>query len=83
VQAAQCGICISPEEPAELAQAIQKLHGDAELRKRLGSNGRQYILEHFCRKQLSRKYTGVLNAVLERKSPHPLPATEEHRQDPV
>lgn len=38
-----CGLCIDTSKPEEIAEAILKLAGDPELRKRLGANGRKAI----------------------------------------
>jgi colanic acid biosynthesis glycosyl transferase WcaI len=40
IQKAQAGLCIEPENPAELAKAILALKNDPNLRERLGQNGR-------------------------------------------
>ena len=40
INQAEAGICVPPEDPVELAEAILKLMADKDLRKRLGNNGR-------------------------------------------
>jgi colanic acid biosynthesis glycosyl transferase WcaI len=42
VEHAQAGVCVSPENPQELAQAILKLTLDQDLCERLGCNGRTW-----------------------------------------
>lgn len=42
VQRSEAGLCVPPEDPPRLAEALMRLHGDAELRVRLGLNGRVY-----------------------------------------
>ena len=42
VQRSEAGLCVPPEDPQRLAEAVMRLHGDAELRVRLGENGRIY-----------------------------------------
>jgi colanic acid biosynthesis glycosyl transferase WcaI len=42
VQRSEAGICVLPEDPVRLAEALMKLFRDAELRARLGHNGRVY-----------------------------------------
>jgi glycosyltransferase involved in cell wall biosynthesis len=63
VENAQCGICVCPEDSASLAGAIEELHGDAELRKRLGENGRKYVMSHLSREQTARDYIELLRRV--------------------
>lgn len=38
-----CGLCVDTSQPGEIAEAILKLCNDAELRKRMGANGRKAI----------------------------------------
>jgi glycosyltransferase involved in cell wall biosynthesis len=60
---AQAGVSIEPEDPADLAEAVVFLAKDAEERKILGNNGRDYILKTLSREQTAGKYIGVLNEV--------------------
>ena len=63
VEKADCGVCIPPEDSASLAEAIDQLYSDRELRARLGRNGRNYVLTHFSREQTARDYIAVLEQV--------------------
>lgn len=56
IQAAQCGICLEPENPGALADAILKLYHDRDLRERYGQNGRRYVEEHFSREACIGRY---------------------------
>jgi colanic acid biosynthesis glycosyl transferase WcaI len=42
IEMAEAGLCIPPDEPVRMADAILKLKNDDELRKRLGANGRDW-----------------------------------------
>lgn len=66
---AQCGIAFEPGNAAELVAAILRLAGDPELRRRLGANGRRYVLEHFDRRHLARDYLRILERVRENRTP--------------
>jgi len=44
---ARCGLCVLPEDPQALAEAILQLYYNASLREELGRNGRRYAEEHF------------------------------------
>jgi glycosyltransferase involved in cell wall biosynthesis len=59
IQEAQCGMCLEPEDPQALAEAILKLYHDPELRERYGRNGRDYVVEHFSREACIRKYEAL------------------------
>jgi len=61
---AQAGVCIEPENPSELAQAILRLADDEQLRETLGRNGRRHVLQYFSRRQSATAYIDVLSALL-------------------
>jgi len=46
VAEAECALVVSPEDPRALAEALVTLTEDADLRSRLGANGRKYIEDH-------------------------------------
>ena len=60
LEEAQAGICIEPGNPSQLAQAVLRLAGDAQLRETLGRNGRRHVLQHFSRRQTAMAYLDVL-----------------------
>ena len=64
INRAQAGICIEPEDPAALCDAVLKLRTDAQLRCALGSNGREYILRNLSREQTSTAYLEILKGML-------------------
>jgi glycosyltransferase involved in cell wall biosynthesis len=65
IEAAQCGICIDPCDPERAARAIMDLLDQPELRRQMGSNGRDAVLQAYnwpaASTVLSRVYTNVLN----------------------
>jgi len=54
------GLLVPRKNPSELARAVIKLAQDAELRQRLGQNGRQFVQENFNPEDLARKVETVL-----------------------
>lgn len=60
VEAAEAGLCAEPENAEALAAAILQLHADLGLRKKLGENGRRWIVSHFSRASMAQKYLEVL-----------------------
>jgi len=57
---AGAGIAVEPENSEALIDAIVRLAADASLRKKLGSNARQYIVEHCSRDRTAQEYISVL-----------------------
>lgn len=47
VEHEKTGLLVSPKQPKELAQAIQRLLSDAELRRRLAASGREHVLQTY------------------------------------
>jgi colanic acid biosynthesis glycosyl transferase WcaI len=68
VEAAQAGVCIEPENPAALAEAILRLASDPPRCTALGQNGRRYIEQNLARKQTADKYLEVLETLLQARS---------------
>jgi putative colanic acid biosynthesis glycosyltransferase WcaI len=64
LQKADAGLCVEPENPAELANAVLRLASDPALRELLGTNGRRYILQNFTRRQTASAYLRVLEGLL-------------------
>lgn len=52
-------------DPADLAQRIIQLAGNAELRKQLGAVGRKTVVEKFDRQRLGSQLTGIYRQVVE------------------
>jgi glycosyltransferase involved in cell wall biosynthesis len=49
IEEAQGGVCVEPENPAALAEAVVKLYRDASLRRQLGGNARAYVTRRYDR----------------------------------
>lgn len=60
VDKAQAGICVEPENPKALADAILKLYRDPACRKAMGEHGRAYVIEHYDRKRIARQFEQLL-----------------------
>src|SRR5262249_48449928 len=65
LEAARGGICIEPENPDALCEAIQDLRTNEYLRVLLGQNGREYILKNLSRERTAAEYLNVLRGILE------------------
>jgi colanic acid biosynthesis glycosyl transferase WcaI len=65
VEQAECGVCVEPEDPQALAQAIRRLYDNPDLRERLGRNGREHVVAHYTPKAVARRYDELLWSVVE------------------
>jgi len=63
VEQAQAGVFVEPENVDSLVKTICELAQNPEQRKKLGENGRQYIVENLSRGQTARHYINILNAI--------------------
>ena len=64
VREADCGIPFTPEDDEGLAAAVERLAADPGEARRLGENGRRFVLERFDRRVLAHDYLTVLERVL-------------------
>lgn len=64
VREADCGICFTPEDDAALAAAAERLAGDPAEARRLGENGRRYVLARFDRRVLAHDYLTILERLV-------------------
>lgn len=71
LERAQAGLFVEPENSDALGDAILKLADDAKLRKRLGVNGRNYVVENASRASTAKTYLIVLEDILRRKATAP------------
>ena len=60
LEEAQAGVWVEPEEPASLAAAIADLCGDPEHARRLGENGRRFVVENYSRQAQARQLERLL-----------------------
>jgi glycosyltransferase involved in cell wall biosynthesis len=60
---AQCGIVVEPEHPASIVDAIWRLYRSDADRMRFGRNGRQYVLQHYDRDHIHRRFETLLTKV--------------------
>lgn len=60
LEEANGGIYIEPEDVGALRESLQKFYEDPFLRKKLGDNGRSYILENFRRERKAHQYLNLL-----------------------
>src|SRR5438132_1079423 len=61
---ARAGIFVEPENSEQIANAVIQLSSSAELRARLGHNGRRHLILHYSRAETARAYISILEDLL-------------------
>jgi len=64
VQSAGAGLCVRPEDPEDLTQAILTLYRNPALADEFGRNGRRFVRRYYCRDRLAGKYFQLLHQVV-------------------
>lgn len=59
IQNSQAGLCVQPENAAELAAAIRKLYADRALAAQMGRNGRASVQAHHTTAHIAEKYLAL------------------------
>ena len=60
----ETGLLVAPGDPAALAAALERLQGDPELARRLGSAGAKRVAEHFLAEQMVSAYEALYREIL-------------------
>src|SRR5439155_9381217 len=68
IETARSGLCIEPQNAAELARCVVELADKPELCSELGRNGRRYVTENFDRRVLAAKYEHLMARMANRES---------------
>ena len=67
IKKANCGFSYPPERPDLLAEGILKLYKNPELRKKLGKNGRKYVVEHLATRVAAGKFLKVFEKLTQKE----------------
>jgi glycosyltransferase involved in cell wall biosynthesis len=59
----ETGLLVPPEDPPALARAIERLLADADLRRRLGDQGRTLVLDRFTAAHMTRAFESLYEEV--------------------
>lgn len=65
VERAAAGICVPPEDPDALAEAILRLRDDLQLRQSYAHNGRNYVLNHHSPASAAESFERLLQAAVD------------------
>jgi colanic acid biosynthesis glycosyl transferase WcaI len=60
VRTADCGLCVPPNQPADLANAIVWLAKEPTARAILGRHGREFAIKYYARETLLARYEQAL-----------------------
>ncbi len=61
IEKAQAGVVVEPEDAQAMVEAVLRLHKDSVYRSSLGENGRRYVMEHYDREQIAKKFERLLS----------------------
>ena len=61
---ARSGVLVSPEDPAQLADAIRNIRDNPDLRSRLGANGREYAAKNFAQAEIMERWDHLIADVV-------------------
>ncbi len=75
IHAAKCGLCLEPEDPSALADAILSIYRDKAKANEMGRRGRQYVEAHYTRTSVAREYEAIFTRLLS-PSDAPAPASK-------
>ncbi len=64
VEESNGGICVTPEDYKELAEAVHRFRAEPNLGLKLGENGRRFVLDRFMRGAKARAYLSALHDVV-------------------
>lgn len=64
VETANCGSFVQPGDPSQMASALLKLAADPQSAHLMGTNGREYVLEHFSRAAIFGKLAQTIDHLL-------------------
>ena len=63
VEKAGAGIFVEPDNPQEMAEAVERLALSPQLRLEMGAQGRNYVTQHFDRRHQARAFEHMLREV--------------------
>lgn len=63
IKSADCGVGVPPEDPAAMAEAIQRLANQPEKLHQFGANGRRFVEENLSRRKVTAEYNRLLHEV--------------------
>ncbi len=63
IEQGRCGLYFEPEDAMQLAQGVERLLEEPDLRRELGRNGRAFVQENFNRAEIARAFYEELSSL--------------------
>jgi colanic acid biosynthesis glycosyl transferase WcaI len=70
VEAARCGICVEPENPPALAEAVRRIYQNPGLAQEYRENGRKFVEQHYSLDVCSTLYEQAFKTLIEQRRGH-------------
>jgi glycosyltransferase involved in cell wall biosynthesis len=67
IEGNSCGLCVDPEDPNDIAQAVRYLYGHPEERRKMGENGYRAVREKYNWEKEGEKLVALYKSLLEDK----------------
>jgi colanic acid biosynthesis glycosyl transferase WcaI len=64
IRTAQCGLCVPPESPREIAEAILHLKRNPNIALAMGRKGREYVEENLRREVIALHYSSLFKSLV-------------------
>ncbi len=64
VNSSQAGLCVEPENPSQLAEAILSLHDDPSRRAKMGDNGRAWAEKYHSSQSAAERFEDVFMSIM-------------------
>ena len=75
IESAKCGLCVQPESPGEIADAILHLKKNPEAAMEMGRRGREYVEKNLRKEVIASHYSSLFKSLV---SANPPPPAESH-----
>ena len=69
VETTRCGICVAPEDPQQLSEALLSLYRDRSLSEEMGERGRRFAEQEYSREAVVAAYNRLLRDIAIRHAP--------------
>jgi glycosyltransferase involved in cell wall biosynthesis len=67
IREAQCGLCVQPESPSRLSEAIESMYKNPDETLRYGRNGRTFVEKNFSAQVCTSLYEQIFNRIVNRE----------------
>ena len=68
VRIAQCGLCVRPESPDEIAEAVLYLKNNPDISREMGRRGREYVERNLRREVIASHYSSLFQTLTAKRN---------------